>query len=37
LTSKVAPLADGARAHFAAQVPSPPTVSSLKVHFAKAS
>jgi hypothetical protein len=36
-TSKVAPLAAGARAPFAAQVPSPPTVSSLKVHFAKAS
>ena len=36
-TSKVAPLAAGARAPFTAQVPSPPTVSSLKVHFAKAS
>jgi predicted Zn finger-like uncharacterized protein len=36
-TSKVAPLAAGARSPFTAQVPSPPTVSSLKVHFAKAS
>jgi predicted Zn finger-like uncharacterized protein len=37
-TSKVAPLAAGARAPFMAQIPSPPsTVSSLKVRFAKAS
>ena len=36
-TSKVAPLAAGARSPFTAQIPSPPTVSSLKVHFAKAS
>lgn len=36
-TSKVAPLAAGARAPFTAQVPSPPTASTIKVHFAKAS
>ena len=37
-TSKVAPLAAGARAPFTAQIPSPPsTVSSLKVRFVKAS
>ena len=37
-TSKVAPLAAGARAPFTAQIPSPPSmVGSLKVRFAKAS
>jgi predicted Zn finger-like uncharacterized protein len=37
-TTKVAPLAAGARTPFAAQIPSPPnTVRSLKVRFAKAS
>ena len=37
-TAKLAPLAAGAHTPFTAQIPSPPnTVSSLKVHFAKAS